>query len=709
MRRIHFDSMKTPSSVTFLTSLSACAGFLLLGVAASGHVGGTKSGCTCDVVELERVVVTARPSERPLSVTVDPRAAAQPMPAQDGAEALRGVAGISIIRKGGTDGDPVLRGMAGSRLGILVDGENILGGCSNRMDPPTAYVFPTAYDRITVLKGPQSVLYGPGNSAGVVLFERAPQRFEQPATKVAAALTLGAFGRNDQFLEVRSGRPVGYAEVAATRAQSDDYEDGDGRAIASAYTRWSARAAAGWTPDARTLVEISSTFSDGEAAYADRSMDGVGFARSNLSLRGRRTAVSPLVDSLEASIFVNEVDHVMDNYSLRPFTPTAMMPGRAAANPDRRTIGGRALAKLLPGSGLWRIVLGTDYQENRHRSRSTSNEEIDPYERKPRLQDAEFVTTGLLGEATRQFGASRRVVAGARLDFWRAQDYRSHVATGMMGSAVNPTAGQTRSTDLPSAFARYEHDFSPGATWFAGVGHAERFPDYWELFSKESAASVSAFQTRPERTTQADLGINFRGETLSGSVSLFVNRVDDFILIQTGVTKPAGMMGTRSTTITRNIDSEACGGEASIAWKFAGGWTLDGAMSAVRGANRTDRLPLAQQPPLEGRLGLGYATTRWSVGSVVRMAAAQDRFAVNQGNIAGQDLGPSPGFTTLSLNGAWKPIAQLQVSVGVDNLGDRTYAEHLSRGGAMVAGFPAPTLRINEPGRTWWTKIDFKW
>jgi iron complex outermembrane receptor protein len=701
--------MNTTSASFVPTSLRSIAGMFLLGAAAYGHVGGTKAGCDCDVVELERVVVTARPSERPLSVTTDPRAAAQPIPAHDGAEALRGVAGISIIRKGGTDGDPVLRGMAGSRLGILLDGENILGGCSNRMDPPTAYVFPTAYDRITVLKGPQSVLYGPGNSAGVVLFERAPRRFTEPAAKIAGALTLGSFGRNDQFLEVRAGRPLGYAEIAATRTEADDYEDGSGRAIASAYERWSARVAAGWTPDERTLMEVSSMFSDGQAAYADRSMDGSKFARRNLSLRARRTAVSPLVDSLEATIFVNSVDHVMDNYTLRAFTPTMMMPGRAAANPDRQTFGGRAMAKLVPESGLWRIVLGGDYQENQHRSRSTGNELTDPYELKPRIKDAEFSTVGLFGEGTRQFDENRRVVFGGRIDFWRTYDHRTQVATGMMGSAVNPTANETRTADLPSGFVRYEHDFASGATWFAGVGHAQRFPDYWELFSKESAATVSAFGTRPERTTQTDVGLSLRRSNLNASVSVFANHVDDFILIQTNVTKPAGMMGTRSTTITRNIDSRSFGGEATVAWKFADGWTFDGSVSAVRGENRTDRLPLAQQPPLEGRAGVSYATTRWTVGSLVRMAARQSRYALNQGNIAGQDLGPSAGFATLSLNGAWKPTPRLQISVGVDNVFDRTYAEHLSRGGAMVAGFPAPTLRINEPGRNWWTKIDFKW
>src|SRR5690554_5887322 len=85
--------------------------------------------------------------------------------------------GFSVIRKGGTDGDPVFRGMAASRLSILLDGEAILGGCGSRMDPPTAYVFPEAYESVTILKGPQSVKHGSGSSAGVVMFERATPEF----------------------------------------------------------------------------------------------------------------------------------------------------------------------------------------------------------------------------------------------------------------------------------------------------------------------------------------------------------------------------------------------------------------------------------------------------------------------------------------------------------------------------------------------------
>ncbi|NNE39244.1 MAG: TonB-dependent receptor plug domain-containing protein, partial [Gammaproteobacteria bacterium] len=71
--------------------------------------------------------------EESLVVDTDPKAPRQPLPAHDGADYLKTIPGFSVIRKGGTDGDPVFRGMAGSRLSMLVDGENILGGCGMRM------------------------------------------------------------------------------------------------------------------------------------------------------------------------------------------------------------------------------------------------------------------------------------------------------------------------------------------------------------------------------------------------------------------------------------------------------------------------------------------------------------------------------------------------------------------------------------------------
>lgn len=660
-----------------------------------------------EVVQLDQVVVTARPSEQPLAVRTDPRAPAQPIPAQDGAEALRAIAGFNVIRKGGTDGDPVFRGMAGSRLGLLLDGENILGGCSNRMDPPTAYVFPASYDAVTVLKGPQSVLHGPGNSAGVVLFERTPVRLAEPTLQTEGSLTVGSAGRNDQWIQVRGGRPDFYAEAGATRTAADNYEDGDGRRVASAYERWSTRVALGWTPDAATWVEASGMVSDGEAAYADRAMDGASFARRNAGLRFRRSLDTGTFRALEGNAYFNEVDHVMDNYSLRTFMPTTMMPGRSASNPDRRTHGARLAAELVAGEHI-ELTVGAEHQANRHRVRSSSDVTLRPYEAAAYVRDANFAVTGLMTEARVHLSDRSRIVAGVRGDVWEAEDHRRSVAVGM-ASAPNPTADTRRSTVLQQVFARIEREGRSGLTVFAGAGQVQRFPDYWELFGKESAGSLSAFATRAERTTQADLGFHYRRTAVTVAASLFANRVDDYILVESGFTKPGIMGATRQATIVRNVDAESFGGEASVHWIPLSGWSVDASVAAVRASNRTDARPLAQQPPLEGRLGLAYATARWSVGSIVRGVAAQDRYARGQGSIVGQDLGRSPGFAVWSLNAAWKPVAWLQVSAGIDNVLDRTYAEHLSRGGAMVAGFPPPSVRVNEPGRTGWLKADFRY
>lgn len=48
----------------------------------------------------------------------------------------------------------------------------MLGACPNRMDSPSSYISPDTFDKLTVIKGPQTVLWGPGASAATVLFER---------------------------------------------------------------------------------------------------------------------------------------------------------------------------------------------------------------------------------------------------------------------------------------------------------------------------------------------------------------------------------------------------------------------------------------------------------------------------------------------------------------------------------------------------------
>ena len=90
---------------------------------------------------------------------------------------------------------------------------------------------------------------------------------------------------------------------------------------------------------------------------------------------------------------------------------------------------------------------------------------------------------------------------------------------------------------------------------------------------------------------------------------------------------------------------------------------------------------------------------------LLRAVAGQDRVALDQGNVVGRDLGPSAGFATLALNGGYRFNDQVRLIAGIDNVFDRTYSEHLNLSGSADFGYPADPVRINEPGRTAWVKL----
>jgi iron complex outermembrane receptor protein len=506
-------------------ALGACAAALAFSPATQAQSPATT---------LDDVVVTSVRTTEPLRVVTDPTRPRQPLPAHDGGDYLKAIPGFSLIRKGGTSGDPVFRGMAASRMNMSVDGEQLLGGCGMRMDPPTAYVFPETFDRVVVVKGPQTVLHGPGNSAAVVSFERSPADAEPPGLETRGSLLSGSFQRRDLVGGLRYGAERWHFRADGTYAESGDYADGDGNAVHSRYRRWTGDAALGYALDDRTWLEMSGARSDGEAAYADRAMDGSMFERSNVGLRFERRDVGRHVRRIAAQVYWNYVDHVMDNYSLRAFVPSAAMPGRTASNPDRTTEGGRVSADLAVGAAFTATV-GTELQRNRHTIRGTTNETAMPFAAMPRVEDARFRNAGLYAEGTYRADPATKLVAGVRIDDWTSRDARARVAIGMGATAPNPTAGHAREATLVGGFARGERALGAApVTTYVGVGYVERFPDYWELYAsgRESTLSLSAFGTRPERTAQLDAGFLYESAVAAFSVSAYANRVDDYVLIQ---------------------------------------------------------------------------------------------------------------------------------------------------------------------------------
>ena len=297
------------------------------------------------------------------------------------------------------------------------------------------------------------------------------------------------------------------------------------------------------------------------------------------------------------------------------------------------------------------------------------------------------------------------MITGARLDRASAKDYRQSIGSGMM-TRSNPTAGDTRADTLPSGFVRYEHDLADSpTTLYVGLGHTQRFPDYWELFSPKMgpAGSVNAFDSiKPEKTTQLDFGLQYQGEDLEAWASGYIGQVRDYILFDYN----SKMMGM-STSRAENIDARIMGGELGAAYKLTSNWKADATLAYAWGKNSSDGKALPQMPPLDARLGLTYSEDDWSAGALWRVVAAQNRVDLNKGNVVGKDFGKSGGFGVFSLNGAYRVTKNLKLSTGVDNLFGKAYAEHLNLAGNAGFGYPATDPQaIKEPGRTLWTKVD---
>lgn len=674
-----------------------------------------------EITRLAPVVVTAPTTgETPLSVRLDTSAAARPGPAQDGADILRAFPGIVVSRKGGTGGEVLLRGAGGSRTGILLDHESLLGGCPNRMDPPSAYIFPGEFDSVTVVKGLSAVRHGPGNSAGVVLFKSATPVFEAPGVRADFAAGFGSAGRNDQNLAVAAGIPLFYVQADASRTAADDYRDGAGELVHSRYRRLGGRLAAGWTPDRNTVLEFHGSAAEGRAAYAHSSMDAAALDRRGAGLRFEKRQIGGLLQNVEAGLFYNTADHVMDNFTLRQAPAAGMMAGGMAGNVSQTVWGGRALATFAIAQETTCFTPGVDFTFSTHDSRSGTPTES--YKDNPRERDASLGTAGVFVEASHAFGAGSRLHGGARLNTWRAKDLRAPLSHGggmggEMGGGMGmeghgpvsgvATGGHSRDGLLPALFVRYEHDLAalPGLTLYANAGHTWRAPDYWELFSYQGPHDNSAFETRPEKTTQLDIGGEWKRGAFALRVSLFANESQDYILVE----HATDALGTRN--VSRNVAARAVGGELGAGHTvnaLGGQWQFDGSLAFVHGWNRTDDRPLAQLPPLEGRIGVGYVWGDWSFGVTTRLVAAQHRHAVGQGGITGLDLGPTTAFAVAGLNVGYCPRDWVELSAGIDNLFDAAYAEHVNRAGSGYPGYVS-NVRVLEPGRTFWARIRLRY
>ena len=208
-------------------------------------------------MEAEPVVVTATRFDIPLDLSP---ASASVITSEDFeqkqiervSDALREVPGLSVVQTGtaGQLTSVFTRGLRSEHTQVLLDGIPInqgLQGAFNFADLTTDDI-----DRIEVVRGPQSTLYGPRALAGVI------QIFTKQGTGTPGAMLAAEGGSYDSFREWgQSDGKIGDFDysVGASRLDTDNARPNNN------YRNTAAITDVGWSPDEQLRIGSLFTYS----------------------------------------------------------------------------------------------------------------------------------------------------------------------------------------------------------------------------------------------------------------------------------------------------------------------------------------------------------------------------------------------------------------------------------------------------------------
>ncbi|MFZ5465696.1 MAG: TonB-dependent copper receptor [Pseudomonadota bacterium] len=624
----------------------------------------------------------------------------------DAGEALREVNGVSASRMSQHGVDPIIRGQSATQLNVLLDGGYVHGGCPNRMDPPTSFASMDTYDRVVVEKGMQSVQHGMGGSGGTILFERdTAAKAATPGVSGSAGIAGSSNGLDyGVHGDVLYSNGKAYLRAFAERKEASDYEDGEGREVPSATEKNAGGVIAGYRIGEHAGIEgtIEASRAD-DTLYAGADMDAPKDDMNAYRLKYWNQNLGGAIDGVKVEAWRSDVEHLMDNYSLRANSNPAMY---RAAPSEVTTQGARLTLTSRPASEL-KLDYGLDMQD--------VNREgwvMNPANPANKLfwlwPDAELRSLGGFVEGQYALSSQQRLKAGLRVDGASSslnEGLANTIATHMMVPAnIRAEAREDQDNTSVGGLLRYEHDLNKNLTAFAGLSRSVRQPDATERYVlKASPSGISWLgnpSLAPEVHHQLDIGVNGKAKGVKWEAVLFYDDVSDFVLRDINNGRVAGVSNT--ATIYRNVDATLFGAELSGQWMFAPDWHAHGALAYVNAQNDNDGRNIAQIPPLNGRIGLDYSASNWHAGGRVRFTAQQHEIDT----ASGLDTVETPEYAVLDIYGGYQFTRSTSLKLGIDNLFDRLYAEHVNRAYAGVFGNPSD--RIYEPGRTFWARLDTK-
>ena len=622
---------------------------------------------------------------------------------------LDGVAGVTLSGAGPWETTPTIRGMGTNRVLVLFDGDRETNLWAGRA-PLTPFIDSSDIERIEVVKGPSSVLYGSDALGGVInvitkevaLADGDTWQAQQRIGTRYSSVDDGLVGN---YTVNAGGHGLGIRLNVAAE-DHDDYEVGDGDELP--HSQFENKSL-----DLKTLYNFNEHHTV-KAELRINDINDMGVAQkdpnapeSHFTLYNTRSYKLAYVGTdlgaiqrLETRLF--HVDQ--KRRFVGDFPNTAKQVHNLKQNTiDTTATGGSLQATFAPGrnqqwtTGLEIVHETTDSDESQQIF-STTNESLKKLLTFQPLPDGERDHLGLFAQNEIMVSEDWSLTLGGRYDYFAADAddvTMSQTSYGAGGAATVQSINEfSRETDQAVTFSLGSlYALSNTLHLTANLATAFRAPDLFERYSTRGGGSqviIGNPDLDAEYTYNADLGLKYLSPRVKGYISVFYNRVDDYIDL---VKQDSSFLANIPTYGYVNVeDAELYGVDAESTIQLTSRLDLETAIAWVEGKDRDTNEHLSAIAPLNGRIGLRYAaplttTMRYTLRA---QATLYDR----QRNVSDSEE-ETPGYTTVDLHaglnlGAWGMFEAIDLNVSVKNLLDRGYRSHLRS---------SQTDWIYEPGR----------
>ncbi len=581
-------------------------------------------------------------------------------------DALKMLPGVDISGEGPFRGLPVIRGMSSNRVLILVDGQRLN---NSRESTQFAGIQPGLVDlsqveRIEVLRGPASVLYGSDAIGGVINIITKQQAFAQGAFTVGGGVNYeygdSARSNRGQLQLNGAGERVTF-HFSASDFDAKNYTSPEGVVPNSGMkqrafdgnVRYLVSENAVMRLDVQTTQARDVGFPGYDPATSGIDISFPKFDRNKIGLTYDSGPVLGLA-SLSMNAYWQGVvkDSILD-FNFGPtffsdnFTHSVINTWGFNVHSGTEAGGGQ----LTFGLDFYQDNLHDDTQESSILGSDTNVAVPNSYQRGLGIyvQDELPVTSRL------------KLVAGVRGDRY---SFASQVDPRYTGQPFD--LAQTAGSGNVSAL----YEVTNNVALTALVGRGFRAPNIEErsFFGVDTTGTVLIEQNpqlRSETTLNSEVGFKVRYQQFAGGFNVYHNAARDFIdLVYTGSDPASGLLLAHFGNIDRATIE---GAEFELNWYPSAHWTAFGNIGYSRGTDDKTGAPLALIAPLKGVLGLRYQAPRWWGEVGTRMVGRQTRVP--------QDQVQTPGFAVLDLRGGYDITGGLTVQAALENAGNTAYIE----------------------------------